>query len=178
MKINNPYLENITMTIKHKEKLIAKINNAFSNVLREDGVTLHEAMAIDDRLGDREIYLSRQKDTDKNWQDVDLTTLENFDSALSSLDVKGFRYYIPCYMIASILEYIDYQAPCFHLIYFHPDSLRKSKPERFIEKYNFSIQQAEAIANYMQYLLDLDLYSFNAIEVEKMKEWKKYCERF
>src|ERR1700680_2624371 len=82
--------------------LIAEIMTAFDGVSREDGTTLHEAMAIDDYKSDEEQQAARGFDTEQRWQDVPDEEILACESALSFLDAKGFRYYLPAFMVSRL----------------------------------------------------------------------------
>ncbi len=94
--------------------LIEQIAKAFEGVTREDGVSLHEARAIDDYEGDEGRAAARKKDTDCRWQDVPDEWIEYFSDVLSFFDAKGFRYYIPAYMIWSLKNYRATQSMSLH----------------------------------------------------------------
>ncbi len=76
--------------------------SAFDGVDREDGVTLHEANVIDDYGTAEELLAARQLDIDRHWREVPDADIEENYSVLSFLDLKGFRYYLPAYMIWSL----------------------------------------------------------------------------
>ncbi|EDX84846.1 hypothetical protein S7335_2543 [Synechococcus sp. PCC 7335] len=121
---------------QRKQALIQEITLAFEGVSREEGVTLHEATVLDDYGGPEERAKARAKDTEQSWQAVPERDIRFTDAVLSFLDDKGFRYYIPAYMIW-YLRHIDDQAPIyrsttfdsvvFHLTYFGKGGI----PERF-----------------------------------------------
>ncbi|MEM8502064.1 MAG: DUF6714 family protein [Cyanobacteria bacterium P01_D01_bin.1] len=91
---------------QRKLALIQEITAAFDGVAREDGVTLHEATVLDDYGGPEERAKARAQDTEKRWQEVPERDIRCEDAVLSFLDAKGFRYYIPAYMIW-YLRHID-----------------------------------------------------------------------
>lgn len=96
------------MNITAQEKLsslIEEISSAFNGVSRENGVSLHEAEVIDAYGSDAERAEARKQDTDCKWQDVLDEDIENHHSILSFLCPKGFRYYIPAYMIWTLKNY-------------------------------------------------------------------------
>ncbi len=82
--------------------LIAQITQAFEGVSREDGVTLHEARVIDDWGGEEERAAARGLDTDTHWQEVPPQWIEQLWDAYSLLDSKGWRYYLPAYMVHAL----------------------------------------------------------------------------
>ncbi|HEY9607686.1 MAG TPA: DUF6714 family protein, partial [Allocoleopsis sp.] len=70
-----------------------------------DGISLHAARALDDWHSLAEAKKIGQKmDRDTKWQEVPDEWIVEFHDIFSFLDVKGFRYYIPAYMVWSIKE--------------------------------------------------------------------------
>lgn len=140
-----------TVYEQRKRALIREIRLAFEGVSREEGVTLHEAAVLDDYGGPKERAKARAKDTEQSWQAVPERDIRFTDAVLSFLDDKGFRYYIPAYMIW-YLRHIDDEAPIyrsttfdsvvFHLIYFGKDGI----PERFKL---FTAAQGRVIAHFL-----------------------------
>lgn len=97
-------------TIDHQEEgrqtaLIQTITDAFSNVLREDGVSLHQARVIDDYGSPEEEAQARLLDTDTHWWEVPDEWIAEFYEILNFVDPKGFRYYLPAYMIWVLKHY-------------------------------------------------------------------------
>lgn len=78
--------------------LMAEITAVFDGVSRGDGVTLHETNAIDDYASPAERGRARAKDRERRWQDVPDEDLRTHDG-LSFFDAKGFRYYLPAYLV-------------------------------------------------------------------------------
>ena len=84
---------------KRRAELIAEINEAFDGVAREDGITLHEGVAIDDYKSseERPHDVSIKKGAGRRCRDKDVIEC---GSPLSFLDQKGFRYYIPVFILS------------------------------------------------------------------------------
>lgn len=78
-----------------RHSLIAGIRRAFGDVQLGAGVSLHQAIAMDDYLTKEEIADARQHDTDTHWWEIPDETIAGFGSALSFVDAEGFRYYLP-----------------------------------------------------------------------------------
>ncbi len=93
-----------------KLALIEAIIEAFDGVSRGNGVTLHEAMVIDDYGSPAERAAARAQDTEDKWQDVPEDDIRFSDAVLSFLDAKGFHYYLPAYMVWH-LRNIDHEDP-------------------------------------------------------------------
>ena len=80
------------------EKLLALIREAFDNVEREDGISLHEADVIDDYGGELARREARRLDNETHWSDIKDDDIERYYWVFSYFDAKGFRYYLPAVM--------------------------------------------------------------------------------
>lgn len=89
-----------------KRELIAEITVAFDGVSRQDGVSLRESQVIDDYGSNEERAQARAQDTQARWQDVPDEDIGWSDAVLNFLDAKGFRYYIPAFIVW-YLKYVD-----------------------------------------------------------------------
>lgn len=87
-----------------KDALIAQITAAFNGVAREDGVSLREGMVLDNYGSKEECAAARLLDTDTRWQDVTDEDLREYAISLSYFDAKGFRYYLPAYLIRELRQ--------------------------------------------------------------------------
>lgn len=88
-----------------EEKIIAAIQSAFSRVQRGNGISLHEADAIDDYADETQRRQARLLDTDVHWWEIAPEQLEKFHNALVFMDAEGYRYYIPAYMTQALRTY-------------------------------------------------------------------------
>jgi hypothetical protein len=159
-----------------KAALIHRIHAAFAEVRREDGITLHEAIALDDYATAAECQQARRLDTDQHWTEIPDVWLEQFDSALCFLDAKGFRYYIPAYLIWALKHYRESRS-------FSIDSTIYA----FLTQSNLAAHQhakwallnptqAEAIASFLQFWVD---YGENYVDQRAAaKALEQYWSRF
>jgi len=137
---------------KRKSALIQEITTAFDGVVREDGVSLHEAQVLDDYGGPEERAQARAKDIDKTWKDVPEKDISSTDAVLSFLDAKGFRYYIPAYMVWYLRNIDSRGCECcnsntfgsvtFHLTY----KVEENKDRKF---QLLTVEQSRAIAHFL-----------------------------
>ena len=97
---------------QRKQELTEEISAAFDGVSREDGVSLHEAMAIDNHECFESRAQARARDTEARWQDVPDEDIGWSDAVLSFLNAEGFRYYIPAYIVW-FLRHTDSDDPKF-----------------------------------------------------------------
>lgn len=66
--------------------LIEQIQRAFAHIKRHNGITLHQAIAMDDDRSNEEVLAARLQDTEPHWTEISRETLINFESALSFMD--------------------------------------------------------------------------------------------
>lgn len=95
-------VEQINYMDSEEQKLIARIRAAFDNVTLEDGISLNMT-EYNDSGGTLPQYKERAiSDERYNWWDISDATLEKFTLTFSFTDRKGFRFYIPAYMIWTV----------------------------------------------------------------------------
>lgn len=75
--------------------LIEKIAIAFKDVTLEDGVSLHEARALDDYEDGKK---ARLIDWKIQWQEIPANWIEKFYDVFVFMDAKGLQHAIPAYM--------------------------------------------------------------------------------
>lgn len=84
------------------ERLIAQIEEAFAGVTLEYGLSLNECEYADSG-GRAKEYLERAKQDERgDWHKVINDDLTNYHVTFSFTDLKGFRFYLPAYMIWTI----------------------------------------------------------------------------
>lgn len=142
----------IVMPSLTAQMLIAQIQSAFAPVERRDGITLHQAIALDQRCSESEVAAARSQDRETHWTAVPRETLENFAAALSFMDPQGSIYYLPVFMIAALEGHISPCIPFFKLTNLL-GSLRSSTPEQVILAYGFDRDQTLAIAAFLRFVV-------------------------
>ena len=149
---------------QRKQELIEEITAAFDGVVREDGVSLHEAMVIDDYGSDEERAQARAQDTEARWQDVpDEDIGWRSDVVLSFLDAKGFRYYLPAYLVW-FLKHTDSEddkfagSSTFSSVLFRLNAKHK----------NFTPEQSRAIAHFLVLQAERE-GKWNSEDAERLK---------
>jgi len=157
-----------------RNTLIADIAAAFAGVSREDGTTLHEADARDDWKSPEEQRAARKLDPEARWQDVTDENIFACCSALSFLDEKGFRYYVPAFMICSLKHWGDKASmilnSCeYQLLHDYPKSLRESKPASIAGKYQFTDAQSKVVARFLRFIIDFDEIAGDRATVEAVE---------
>ena len=82
--------------------LIQEIIDAFKDVHLEDGISLNMTEYHDSGGCMPEFKKKAKTDERKHWYKIDDDTLESFTVTFSFTDLKGFRFYLPAYMIYTI----------------------------------------------------------------------------
>lgn len=159
------------------QALIALIQRAFANVKRHDGITLHQAIAMDNYCSDDEIAAARLQDTENHWTDIARETLINFQSALSFMDEQGCRYYLPAFMIAALEGHISLSIPFFKLTHLM-GSLRGSTPGQVIATYGFDKNQVVAITAFLRFVVgEQGENAESQAELQVVWAWEAYIDK-
>jgi hypothetical protein len=89
------------VTVKEQE-LVDQIHRAFVGVRLDDGTSLNMT-EYNDSSGCMPEFKQKSKEDERNdWTTIPDETLEQFTVTFSFTDLKGFRFYIPAYMIWTI----------------------------------------------------------------------------
>ncbi len=162
-----------------KERLIEEIRQAFAGVSREDGITLHEANVIDLYGSDVERAAARRLDRDERWEDVPDDLIESHPSILTFLDAKGFRYYLPAYMVWALRNLGSDSLSVDFTIYALSPSRLPGFRRWSLERYGiFNSGQATAICRFLRFMADCsggdadDRVARKALD----RYWNGYCE--
>jgi hypothetical protein len=83
-------------------RLIHQVEAAFDGVELGNGVSLHQARAMDNYASGAEIAAARALDTEDRWQDVPDAKLDQFSDTLPFMDPEGFRFYLPRFMLFAL----------------------------------------------------------------------------
>ena len=165
---------------RRRREVIDDITSAFGGVSREDGTTLHEAIALDDCESDDEQRAARRLDVDGSWQDVPDADIRACNSALSFMDEKGFRYYIPAFMTHALRHWEDdadgyvLSSCTYHLLHESSKSLRKSEPASIAARYNFTGAQSKAVARFLRFVLDFGEYGADEVTAGAVQRWESF----
>lgn len=166
---------------RRRREVIDDITSAFGDVSREDGTTLHEAMALDDYAPDEEQRAARRLDVDRSWQDVPDADIFACCSALSFMDEKGFRYYIPAFMIYGLRNWEDdyngiLSSAMYQLLHESSKSLRKSEPASIAARYNFTGAQSKAVARFLRFVITFDEYQADEATAGAVQRWESFSD--
>ena len=89
-----------------RRRLLCQIESAFDGVRLGNGVSLHQARALDNyESGEEAAAAARTFDTEETWQEIPDEKVDRLGDALSFLDAEGFRFYIPRFMVYTLHHY-------------------------------------------------------------------------
>lgn len=147
--MRTPFDDEIEAQNKKIEALIAEITAAFDGISREDGMTMHEAAEWDSQCQPGQwVERERAKDTEPCWQDVPEEWIgDNSVGAytLAYIDAKGFRYYIPAFMIWALKTPVSSLDSNTDVVW----NLLPNSPHRFAL---LNLEQSKAIAHFLELL--------------------------
>lgn len=99
------FADEFVADLVEEDELLAMIERAFDGVERDDGITLHQAVVIDDYGSQEEFDAAAKLDTETRWQDVSDEDIASNPSIYCFLDPKGFRYYLPASMTWAVKNF-------------------------------------------------------------------------
>ena len=176
-----------TDDLLEQNELLALIEHAFDGVGRDDGITLHQAVVIDDHGTEDEFVAAGKLDTETRWQDVPDEDISTYPHIFCFLDPKGFRYYLPAAMSWAVKsdEHDEYERGFFTYLAVLPTVAPRDigrglgaafDLSGFIEKHAFTPSQVNAIYRFICFMaikadawMDEDFYAAT-------QKWRKASE--
>ena len=166
------------------QTIIEMIEQAFDGVSRGEGITLHEAVAMDDYKSANECRQARTLDREQRWQDVPAADIENNPSYLSFLDIDGYRYYLPASMCWVLNPGNNDLWNHTHSIYWSLGPQvgprdkgkglgEKINVEQFIEQCAFSQKQVKALYRFLCFVAVVKQYGVDEDEYPVMLKWRR-----
>lgn len=154
------------------EAVIRAITRAFTGVARLDGVSLHEAQAIDAWDTEERRKRARAADTERHWEDVPAQDIANGYNVLPYLDAKGFRYYIPAYMRWTLQNLENSSSLTVDFTIYALVPSRSGKPEKYSL---LSKPQAAAIAQFLGFIVEeSEGHADDEAALEGFEYWATY----
>jgi hypothetical protein len=81
---------------------LAEIEATFGGVRLGDGISLHQARALDDYEPEGVVAAARSFDAEERWQDITDDKLDRLSDTLAFMDAAGFRFHMPRFMVYSL----------------------------------------------------------------------------
>ena len=145
----------------NKAFLIFEIEEAFKDVLLENGIGLSEADAIDSYADLKFRNNCKKNDEKLNWQTISLPALNNYYNNLSFFDAKGMRFHLPTFIIADIQSKYN-----FGLAFL----LANLSDHYKLQFELLSGRQRNTIKLYLEYLPENPNYEFKKPEIKRAIE--------
>ena len=165
-------------TDRVRTALIELITAAFADVQRGNGISLHEAVAIDRYAMPEERMSGRKQDTESCWQDVPAQDIEDNYPVLTYMDAEGFRYYLPAFMVWSLKNYqtsasVSTEAPIYELDVSGEEDKRKRKIDQFRL---FSEEQRVAACRFLRFMSEQTAADASMAQPALDGYWGQFCE--
>ncbi|MBU0504638.1 hypothetical protein KJ708_01500 [bacterium] len=161
---------------KQSQNLIKEIEEAFCDVLLEDGVTISQAMVIDDYGTVEQEAEARKQDTESCWQDITDQKIIDCCSVFSYLDAKGFHFYIPAYLRTALRNFHDDPNGICSSCEFYLSSESSTTFTKTVLKIKFTVSQVKAIIRFLSFIIAVDEYAEKTTIKSSIKKWEKKLE--
>jgi len=188
IRTNLDFFEHFIDSVLAADAIIDMIQEAFAGTERAKGITLHEAIALDNYATDEEQQKARLRDTELRWEDVADDDLASSPSYLTFLDPAGFRYYLPASMRWSLKNYQADRSDCSFftclslLPHVAPRDVgkglgQKFDTDEFIREHSFSPAQVKAIYHFLCFMAHVDVFDVREDDYPAMLKWRSAASR-
>jgi hypothetical protein len=166
------------------DELLVLIEQAFEGVERGEGITLHQAMVIDDYGSQEDFLAAAEHDTEVRWQDVPDSSIAENPGPFNFLDPAGFRYYLPAAMSWSVRNHADDDNDSSFFTYLAvlptvaPREIGRGLGEAFdldgfIKEYSFTNKQVNTIYRFICYMAIRAEYEMDEDQYEAVQKWRE-----
>lgn len=156
--------------------LIKEIEEAFRDVKRGYGVTLHETWVVDAIGSEEEHAAARKLDTDENWQDVPDATIEKYGGECGFLDENGWVYYLPALMTWALRKWGIWNCNALDsMLYFLSDKKYFSLEYSYYVSRLLTLPQKQAVCRFVEYVA---IHADEWDGEEASKAWSNYWHQF
>lgn len=159
------------------QEIIHKIEDAFSDITLENGVSLREARVIDDYGDDMQRQAARAEDELENWQDISYSDIEKYPDIFCFLDAKGVLFHLPAYMIYLICKHENAHSVVKDSIIYglSPNTYTPDLQTWFVERFSLiNAQQATGILTFLDWTIANTEDEFDIEDIEEAaKYWRK-----
>jgi hypothetical protein len=135
------------------EALFQEVHAVFGKVELGDGLSLHQAGAMDLMLTPEEVRQSRRLDPETRWQDIPDSKVEEFHYALTFMDPEGMRFHLPRFIVYS-LEHPGLDSPAVDAAVYACD-FGDDVDDQVLGQFNaMSRRQMRTIANFLVFVAE------------------------
>jgi hypothetical protein len=157
------------------QEVVRSIRDAFRGIKLEDGVSLNMT-EYNDSGGSAEHFRQLAADDERDdWQAIDDKTLEKFTVTFSFTDWKGFRFYLPAYMIYA-LTHPESTAGIGDSTIFHLDPSSISKLYGKTLDTILSKQQLKAVVQFLEYCADDSDHHDAKVANRRLRRMREYVQ--
>jgi hypothetical protein len=156
-------------------ELVRIIQEAFRDVKLDDGVSLNMTEYYDSGGSAKHFEQLAKDDERDDWQKIDDKMLEAFTVTFSFTDWKGFRFYLPAYMIWTV-KYPERPSIIGDSTVFSldPGSILALKGRPVDEILNK--QQIEAAVLFLEYCAEDSDHRDTKVVARRLKKMRKYLQ--
>ena len=134
-------------------ELIAEIEDAFGKEELGDGLSMHQAGAMDLLLEPEEVLQARALDPEARWQDIPDERVDEFHYALTYMDPEGLRFHLPRFMVFA-LENPGLDSPAVDAAVYACDFGEEMKQEVLAQFNAMSRNQMRTIAHFLVHVAE------------------------
>ena len=135
-------------------ELVAEIHAAFGQARLGDGLSLHQAWAMELLQPPEDVLAARALDTEQRWQDIPDDKVEEFHFALTFMDPEGLRFHLPRFMVFS-LEHPGLDSPAVDAAVYACDFGDESMEQEVLKQFNaMSRRQMRMIAKFLMHVAE------------------------
>jgi hypothetical protein len=134
-----------------KATLLRDIQEAFRGVKLEDGVSLNMTEYWDSGGSAKHFEELAKNDERDDWQNIDGETLEQFTVTFCFTDWKGFKFYLPAYMMWTI-KHPESDIGLYTVLSLDPGSILALYGKAVDEILNR--QQLEVVVRFLEYCVE------------------------
>ena len=153
------------------------IEAVFGDAALGNGLSLHQARALDHLELPEAVRQARRLDTEKRWQDIPDEKVEEFHFALTYLDPEGLRFHLPRYMVYA-LEHPGLDNPAVDAAVYACDFGDEIEEEVLAQFNAMSRSQMEVIARFLVHVAEAGEEAYDSLVAAMAIEsfWYRFLE--
>lgn len=134
-------------------ELIAEIEAAFAKVELGNGLSLHQARAMDLLQSPEEVLEARPLDIETRWQDIPDNKVDEFHYALTFMDPDSLRFHLPRFMVFA-LENPGLDTPAVDAAVYACDFGEEMEQDVLAQFNSMSRDQMKTIAHFLVHIAE------------------------
>jgi hypothetical protein len=134
-------------------ELIAEIEASFAKVELGNGLSLHQARAMDLLQSPEEVLEARPLDIETRWQDIPDSKVDEFHYALTFMDPDSLRFHLPRFMVFA-LENPGLDTPAVDAAVYACDFGEEMEQDVLAQFNSMSRDQMKTIAHFLVHIAE------------------------